>query len=151
MRLRIEQELALLRRQFPDIEHLEHAGEDWFHLLRYAFPSGWRMHEDAIEFAPIVFRVGAGYPTTEPYAFCAPAGINYLGATPGNSGVSMGGESGSIAMGGLYNEPVQCFAYRTPMSHMAFAPSVHRFCCFHVSTVMLSHSLAFGQSCGLLK
>lgn len=88
MRLRIEKELALLRRYYPEIEYLEHAAEDWFHLPRYAFPSGWRMHQDAIEFAPVTFRVGAGYPTTEPYAFCAPAGINYLGATPGNSGAA---------------------------------------------------------------
>jgi len=99
MRLRIEQELALLRRHYPDIEHLEHAGEDWFHLPRYAFPSGWRLYLDPIEFAPVAFRVGAGYPTTEPYAFCAPVGINYLGATPGNSGAAS-----AVPFGGTWQQ-----------------------------------------------
>jgi hypothetical protein len=127
MRLRIEQELALLRRQFPDIEHLEHAGEDWFHLPRYAFPGGWRMHQDAIEFAPIVFRVGAGYPTTEPYAFCAPAGINYLGATPGNLGAASG-----VPIGGNWQQ----FSWAPDAS---WAPTQH----VHTGSNLLSWTRSF--------
>lgn len=43
MRKRIEDELALLRGYYPDIEHKEHAGEDWFLIPRYPYPPGWRV------------------------------------------------------------------------------------------------------------
>jgi hypothetical protein len=86
MRPRIEQEIALLQQHYPEIHYLEHAGEDWFRIPRYPFPAGWRIGADAIDSAPIAFRINAGYPTAEPYGFLAPAGINYAGAPPGNPG-----------------------------------------------------------------
>lgn len=86
MRARIEQELALLRQYYPDIEHLEHAGEDWFRLPRFPFPSGWRIGNTAITEAPIAFKIVATYPTGEPYGFAAPAGINFNGKPPTNPG-----------------------------------------------------------------
>jgi len=86
MRLRIEQELALLRERFPDIEHLEHGGEDWFRLPAYAFPPGWGIKDEPISEAPVVFKVVATYPTGEPYGFAAPAGINFRGKPPQNTG-----------------------------------------------------------------
>lgn len=86
MRPRMEQELALLRRHYPDIEHVEHAGEDWFRIPQYAFPAGWCIGQTSIEVAPIVFRISAAYPTAEPYGFLAPAGINSRGVPPGNPG-----------------------------------------------------------------
>jgi hypothetical protein len=86
MRPRIEQELALLRQHYPDVEHLEHAGEDWFRIPRYSFPAGWRIGDRQIESAPIVFRITAAYPSSEPYGFLTPAGINFNGAPPGNTG-----------------------------------------------------------------
>ncbi|MCA9468317.1 MAG: hypothetical protein KC643_23150 [Nitrospira sp.] len=86
MRARIEQELTLLRKYYPEIEHKEHGGEDWFHLPRYPFPSGWMINETAISEAPIVFKIVASYPTGEPYGFAAPAGINFTGQAPQNTG-----------------------------------------------------------------
>ena len=86
MRARIEQELSLLRRHYPEIEHKEHAGEDWFRISRYPFPSDWRINETSITEAPIVFKIVATYPTGEPYGFAAPAGINFKGQPPSNPG-----------------------------------------------------------------
>ena len=86
MRARIEQELSLLRRHYPEIEHKEHAGEDWFRIPRYPFPPGWRINETAITEAPVVFKIVATYPTGEPYGFAAPAGINFKGQPPSNPG-----------------------------------------------------------------
>ena len=89
MRLRIEQELALLRENYPKIEHKEHAGEDWFRLPSYPFPPGWRIEDHGISDAPIAFKVVAAYPTAEPYGFAAPAGINFNGEMPKNTDSSV--------------------------------------------------------------
>ncbi len=85
MRARIEHELALLRERYPDVEHVEHAGEDWFRLPTYAFPPGWRIGSEAVQTSPLFFKVNAGYPTAEPYAFAVPAGINHQGTAPQNA------------------------------------------------------------------
>lgn len=87
MRTRIEQELALLRGAYPEVEHLESNGEDWFRLPAYPFPDGWRMGDNTIEKCPVVFKLTATYPTAQPYGFMAPNGINFKGAAPGNSGL----------------------------------------------------------------
>lgn len=86
MRARIEQELTLLRERYPEIEHKEHAGEDWFRLPRYPFPAGWRINGDPVAEAAIVFKIVAAYPSGEPYGFAAPAGINFNGKPPTNAG-----------------------------------------------------------------
>lgn len=89
MRPRIAEELALLRERHEGVDHKEQAGEDWFKIPRYPFPPGWRIGNEPIEHAPIVFKIGAAYPTGEPYGFLAPAGINYKGSPPGNPGSSV--------------------------------------------------------------
>ena len=86
MRLRIEQEFALLREHYPDVEHQEHGGEDWFRLATYLLPAGWRVAAASVTSVPVVFRVGVAYPSGEPYGFYAPAGINFSGSTPTNPG-----------------------------------------------------------------
>jgi hypothetical protein len=86
VRARIEQELALLRERFPDIEHKEHAGEDWFRLPRYSVPPGWRINEQPISEATIVFKIGGAYPSGEQYGFAMPAGINFNGSPPDSVG-----------------------------------------------------------------
>ena len=85
MRLRIEQELSLLRQHYPNIEHLEYKREDWFRLPHYSFPIGWYINDKPIIEAPIVFKVGPAYATSEPYGFAVPAGINFKGETPHNT------------------------------------------------------------------
>ena len=89
MRLWIEQELAQLREFYPQIEHKEDGGEDWFRLPSYPFPPGWRIEDQEISDAPIAFKVVAAYPTAEPYGFAAPAGINFKGEPPKNTDSSI--------------------------------------------------------------
>lgn len=88
MRPRIEQELELLRRHWDHVEHREAAGEDWFLLPRYPLPSGWQLGAEAVEIIPVAFLVPVAYPGSAPYAFLAPAGLNYRGTAPGNTGGS---------------------------------------------------------------
>jgi len=86
MRLRLEQELALLREFYNGTEHADSAGEDWFRLPSYPLPPGWRIGENAAGDIPIVFLVKADYPGSPPYGFLVPAGINFNGAVPGHTG-----------------------------------------------------------------
>jgi hypothetical protein len=90
MRLRIEQELVLLRSHFGGVEHLEKDGEDWFRIPAYPFPPGWRIGKEPTAALPIVFKVTAAHPGAEPYAFLTPSDINFNGLPPGNSGPSSG-------------------------------------------------------------
>jgi len=86
MRARIEQELALLREHYPDVEHKELDGEDWFRLPRYGFPPGWQVGQTAIEESEIAFQVKADYPGAPPYGFLVPTNLNFKGAAPTNTG-----------------------------------------------------------------
>ncbi len=85
IRERIQQELDLLRKYYPDIKHKEDGGEDWFQIPAYPFPEGWRIGQTPISHAPITFKVVAGHPSAAPYAFAAPAGINFKGTPPRNA------------------------------------------------------------------
>jgi hypothetical protein len=86
MRSRIEQELALLRQTYGEVEHTELAGEDWFRLPRYPLPPGWRLGETTIEQIPLIFLIKADYPGAPPYGFLAPLGLNFNGNAPGSTG-----------------------------------------------------------------
>lgn len=86
IRSRIEQELALLREAYGEVEHREEAGEDWFRLPRCSIPPGWRIGESPVDELPIAFLVKADYPGSAPYGFLAPAGLNFKGAAPNNTG-----------------------------------------------------------------
>jgi hypothetical protein len=87
MRDRIAQELDLLRSSYPDVEHIEHNGEDWFRLPTYRFPPGWQTGASPVTTAPIVFKISPGHPAQEPYGFLAPTGLNHGGAAPNNTSV----------------------------------------------------------------
>lgn len=86
MRLRIKQELDLLREHYPDVVHAELNGEDWFLLPTYPFPPGWAFNSADVRVAGVVFKVGAGHPTSEPYGFAVPSGLTFNGAAPNNTG-----------------------------------------------------------------
>jgi len=86
MRPRIEQELVLLRRHFPGAEHTELNGDDWFRLPGYSVPPGWRIGETDVDRLDVVFHVTVAHPGATPYGFQAPAGLNFKGAQPGNTG-----------------------------------------------------------------
>lgn len=85
MRPRIEQELALLRQFYPDLEHITKDSIDWFALPIYAVPAGWRIGEDEIAQCRLCFPINGGYPSAQPYSFLLPAGINFKGASPKNT------------------------------------------------------------------
>jgi hypothetical protein len=85
MRARIEQELALLREQHPDVEHAELNGEDWFRLPRYSIPEGWQEGKTPVSTTDMVFQVKANYPGTKPYGFLAPVDLNFKGNPPVNN------------------------------------------------------------------
>jgi hypothetical protein len=84
MRARIAEELTLLREYYEDVAHVEHGGEDWFQVPRYAFPPGWALSGVPASHGIIIFKVGAGHPTAAPYGFATEASITFNGATPNN-------------------------------------------------------------------
>lgn len=85
MRLRIVEELALLRR-FYEVEHKQKDQHDWFRIAVYSFPNGWRIGSEPISVSPIIFPLNASYPGGQPYGFLAPAGINFNGTPPRDVG-----------------------------------------------------------------
>ena len=86
MRPRIAQEFAVLRERYPDIEHVENGGEDWFRLPRYPCPPGWEIDGGPVSTLAIAFRLGSGYPQGEPYGFATAAKITFNGNTPQSAG-----------------------------------------------------------------
>jgi len=74
---RIEGELALLRRRFPNLEYIEDG--HWVRLERYPVPTGWNVDEveTAFQIPPEAAIV--------PYAFSVRPGLSLAtGALPGN-------------------------------------------------------------------
>lgn len=89
MRPRLAQEFAAVRAWFPDIEHVENGGEDWFRLPRYPCPTGWQIDATPVETLEIVFRLTAAYPQGEPYGFATRSNITYKGGAPNNAGTAI--------------------------------------------------------------
>jgi hypothetical protein len=75
---RIEEELALLRRRYGDLEYQEQG--QWVKLPSYpvAHPGANRKE------TPIVFQIPQGYPGAQPYGFYVPAGLLLGVARPGS-------------------------------------------------------------------
>lgn len=66
---RIEQELALLRRYFPDLEYRVEG--QWVRLPRYPIPGNlWNCGEPEV-----CFQIPPGHPGQQPYGFYTPAGL----------------------------------------------------------------------------
>jgi hypothetical protein len=86
MRGRIRDELELLRRHFGDVVHAEANGRDWFKLARYAMPAGWRIGDAGVVEVAVCFLVKGNYPGGAPYGFLGPAGLNFNGVGPNNTG-----------------------------------------------------------------
>lgn len=77
---RLEQELALLRSAYPDLEYRL----DWVRLPAYPVPSGWAYQGTAISEAEIAFQI-PGQAGQAPYAFYVrPAFTLAAGGTPSN-------------------------------------------------------------------
>ncbi|MDE2823496.1 MAG: hypothetical protein OXK79_08320 [Chloroflexota bacterium] len=74
---RITEELALIRREFPDVVYREEGR--WVLISSYPLPAGWnRVVTD------VVFQIGEGHPATPPYGFYVPSGIQFQGTAPNN-------------------------------------------------------------------
>jgi len=77
MQERSEQELALLRQLYPNLQYVP-AGQ-WIWIPSYALPAGWNRNA-----TDIAFQIPTGYPGTPPYGIYVPAGILFNGARPNN-------------------------------------------------------------------
>ena len=78
MKERIEQELTLLRRHFPNLEYQEEG--QWGRILSYPLPEDWSRTATDIAFQiPL-----AGYPGTPPYGIYTPSGLTFRGVRPDN-------------------------------------------------------------------
>jgi hypothetical protein len=81
---RLEQELALLRSGYPDLEYRAVDGAHWVRIPAYTVPSGWERDGVAVESAEIVFQIPA-QPGQAPYAFYVRPAITLAGgAAPSN-------------------------------------------------------------------
>lgn len=82
MNERLEKELALLRRYYPDLEHKEVGPILWVRIPNYAVPAAiWNR-----ERTTVCFEVNTpGYPGNPPYGFCVESGMRLAnGAMPQN-------------------------------------------------------------------
>jgi hypothetical protein len=75
---RIQRELELLRRYYPDLEYVENG--QWVLLRRYPLPTPWKPND-----IPTCFQIPAAYPGTAPYGFYVPADLKHDGNPPDNS------------------------------------------------------------------
>ena len=74
---RIEEELTLLRRRYPDLEYQE-AGR-WVRLPEYRLPDGWNHAA-----TDVAFQILVSYPGTPPYGIYVLAGLTFNGSGPSN-------------------------------------------------------------------
>ena len=77
MKERIEKELELLRRHFPNLEYRDDG--QWARISGYPLPSGW-----SLQASDVVFQIPTAFPGTPPYGFYVPAGLRFNGQVPGS-------------------------------------------------------------------
>lgn len=82
MEERIEKELELLRKYYPDLEYRENGGR-WVRIPNYELPEDW--NRDTTE---VAFEIKTGYPTSQPYGIYVPSGLQYRGKNPNNMNAS---------------------------------------------------------------
>src|SRR5436190_12567539 len=81
---RLEEELALLRSGYPDLEDRSVDGVHWVRIPAYPVPSGWERGGGAVDPAEIVFQIPA-QPAQAPYGFYVRPAITLAGgAAPSN-------------------------------------------------------------------
>jgi hypothetical protein len=81
---RLEEELALLRSVYPDLEHFPVDGTHWVRLPTYSVPTGWTHQGAAVAAAEVVFQI----PTQAgqaPYAFFVRPPITLAGGGAPNN------------------------------------------------------------------
>ena len=77
MQERIDKELALLRRSYPDVEYQPEGR--WVRVPAYPLPPGWsRATTD------VAFDIPSEFPGGPPYGIYVPAGLTFKGQCPEN-------------------------------------------------------------------
>ncbi len=77
MQERVDAELALIRRRYPDVKHQRDG--NWLLIPSYPLPEGWnRSRED------VATQVPPGYPGSPPYGIYVKAGLLFKGERPNN-------------------------------------------------------------------
>lgn len=77
MQERIEQELALLRGRYADLEYRLEG--QWVRIPNYPLPTGWSRSPTAV-----AFQIPVSHPGTPPYGIYAPVGLTFNGGRPDN-------------------------------------------------------------------
>lgn len=75
MQARIDEEIGLLRRYHPDLQH--HASSGWVLVPCYPLPPHWNRGV-----TDVAFQIPAGYPGAPPYGIYVPAGLRYNESKP---------------------------------------------------------------------
>lgn len=78
---RIEAELALLRRQYHQVDYMAAHAMHWFRVHVLKTPDGWSPDE-----IPVIFAVTEGHPGAPPYGFFVPQGLTRDGTPPSEHG-----------------------------------------------------------------
>lgn len=69
---RMDQELALLKHYFVDIQHRVENGVHWYLIPDHPLPDGWSRKS-----TPIAFHAQVGHPGAQPYGIFVPRGLTY--------------------------------------------------------------------------
>ena len=77
MQERIQEELALVRWEYPEAEYLEEG--QWVRIPSYSLPEGWNRSS-----TEVAFQIPSSYPGTPPYGIYVPVGIQFNGVRPNN-------------------------------------------------------------------
>jgi hypothetical protein len=77
MQERINKELALLRREYPDLEYRPDGR--WVRIPAYTLPAGWSRETTAV-----AFDIPPEFPAGPPYGIYVPAGLTFNGQRPDN-------------------------------------------------------------------
>lgn len=76
---RIQQELDLLRKFYPDLEFIEQGL--WVRILNFPLPQDKPWNRKTTD---VAFQIPIAYPGTPPYGIYVPSGLTYDGAPPQN-------------------------------------------------------------------
>ena len=74
---RIKQELALLRKHYPNLEYREEGR--WVRIPSYPLPAGWNGAR-----TDVAFQIKVEHPAAPPYGIYVPAGLRYNNSVPSN-------------------------------------------------------------------
>lgn len=77
MQERIQKELEILRKFYPDLEYVSEG--QWVKIPNYPLPSGW--NKDSTD---VAFQIPPGYPGAHPYGIYVPTGLCYQDKQPQN-------------------------------------------------------------------